>query len=118
MSEMKLKPCPFCGRENEVYEIEPHTHTIADFMPDHKGSFFIDCNCGIVLVMSAKEEIITTWNTRSLETELLEALEEALISVEYEANQKYAGRENALNKFIAEIELLIAKAKGETDDEN
>ena len=44
----KLKPCPFCGGEAEL------------FMNDE-----IICNCGAIMTESEDTDVITLWNTRT-----------------------------------------------------
>lgn len=61
---IELKPCPFCGALPRKYEIEAHTHAIAEFMPDHEGSWCIECACGSGFVAESKEEVIEKWNRR------------------------------------------------------
>ena len=63
MSE--LKPCPFCGGEAIINEIEPHTHVFATFMPDYGGSTFIECTgCTYAISGQTKDEAIAAWNRR------------------------------------------------------
>lgn len=64
---MSLAPCPFCGGEATVVEIEPHSHSggIAEFMPDHPGSAYIDCVCGVGIIDASKDDAIKRWNTRA-----------------------------------------------------
>jgi Lar family restriction alleviation protein len=64
-----LLPCPFCGGEPVAYEIPPHTHKFATFMPDHPGSFVIECSCGIGLIHENKDTVIAAWNRRALRPE-------------------------------------------------
>lgn len=61
-----LLPCPFCGGAPVVVEIEPHSHTggIADFMPDHPGSAYIDCACGVGTIDATAELVTARWNKR------------------------------------------------------
>ena len=61
MSEIKLKPCPFCGGEAFCYvsgRIEPE-------MPD---MFWVRCkNCDVVTKSyTTREKAIKKWNTRAL----------------------------------------------------
>lgn len=62
----ELKSCPFCGGDPVVVEIEPHSHKggIADFMPDHPGSAYIDCACGVGLIDATPESVVARWNNR------------------------------------------------------
>lgn len=62
MSE--LKGCPHCGGEVTIEEIPPHTHVLATFMPDHKGSFVIECGCGYGIIDDDRENLIKRFNTR------------------------------------------------------
>lgn len=64
---IELKPCPFCGGEALGIEQEAHTHVFATFMPDHPGSFTIECPKCNVWLIDANEEIATAaWNRRAL----------------------------------------------------
>lgn len=63
-----LKPCPFCGGSPVGYAIEPHIHKFATFMPDHPGSYVIECGaCGIGIIQDAKQQAETIWNRRAAE---------------------------------------------------
>lgn len=61
-----LRECPFCGSTPIVVEIEPHSHKggIADFMPDHPGSAYIDCACGVGMIDVSKAAVTDRWNLR------------------------------------------------------
>lgn len=63
MSE-KLKPCPFCGRGATLEEIEPHKHENA-ILPDHPGSWFVECRCGVAMIGDDKQEVAERWNRRT-----------------------------------------------------
>lgn len=63
---MQLRECPFCGSIPHIVVIEPHNHAggIADFMPDHPGSAYIDCACGVGLIDADAETVAGRWNVR------------------------------------------------------
>ena len=63
----KLKPCPFCGGEAMIEVIEPHTHTLATFMPDCEGRTFIECQCGAAISGETEFAAIAAWNRRTEE---------------------------------------------------
>lgn len=68
VDESELKPCPFCGGEAFLHEIPPHTHLIAKFMPDHMGSWAVECgqpDCGTGLLRDGREDAISAWNRRA-----------------------------------------------------
>jgi len=65
---VELKPCPFCGHAPLLTEIPPHKHhlQIGDFrMPDHPGSFTIECGCGCGLIDETQAAVVKRWNTRA-----------------------------------------------------
>lgn len=64
-TQPELLPCPFCGEAPGLTEIEPHTHKIASFMPDHPGSWVIECGCGVGIIGGKKDGILKHWNTRT-----------------------------------------------------
>ena len=65
MSEKELLPCPFCGGEASIMEVEPHTHILATWIPDYKGGAFIECDgCTCAVSAETKEEAIEAWNRR------------------------------------------------------
>ena len=59
----ELKPCPFCGGEPTIYDIEPHKHAFCG-MPDHTGSTVIECGCGCGLIDEKHDAVIERWNRR------------------------------------------------------
>lgn len=60
----RLLSCPFCGREPFMGEIPPHKHLIAD-MPEHHGSWTIECGCGAGLIDDTVEAVTVRWNSRA-----------------------------------------------------
>lgn len=63
----QLKPCPFCGENPMIDDIEPHEHLIVfdgEKMPDHLGSTVIECGCGAGLIDDTRLKVIERWNTR------------------------------------------------------
>ena len=82
----QLLPCPFCGDMPTLIEHPPHTHRYATFMPDHPGSWSIDCSCLAGMIKSDREEVIAAWNRRAaiaaapLTQQLLDALREIMPS--------------------------------------
>lgn len=69
MEKIKLKPCPFCGEKPKLYEIPPHTHQIATFMPDFAGEWICECDiCGKAITGGkTAEEAAEKWNRRAPE---------------------------------------------------
>lgn len=61
---LDLRPCPFCGGEPTIYDIEPHKHYLVK-LPDYTGSTIIECGCGCGLIDESRETVIARWNTRS-----------------------------------------------------
>lgn len=63
----ELLPCPFCAATPLMQEHEPHSHSIGLGLPDHPGSFTIECPtdgcCG--MIASAKAEAVAAWNRRA-----------------------------------------------------
>lgn len=68
MSEIKLFPCPLCGAEVTLSEIEPHTHV------DCKGEFFIECKCGCSIMRDTVEKAIVVWNNRKPIEDMVESV--------------------------------------------
>lgn len=66
MSDTKLKPCPFCGGSPVEDRIEPHTHSMATFMPDYPGSWSIECPmCEFRLFdHDSRDNAVAAWNRR------------------------------------------------------
>ena len=58
----RLKPCPFCGGEVEVFE-------------GYTG-WYIECDCGnSTWACDTKEELVECWNTRKPMDRIVEELE-------------------------------------------
>ena len=62
---MDIKPCPFCGKIPMCYSVEPHSHIFAKFIPDCKGSAFIECTCSAAMSGDTEQEVIEKWNKRT-----------------------------------------------------
>lgn len=63
--ESALLPCPFCGNAPTIANIKPHSHKgIAEFMPDHPGSSYVECSCGAGLIDATEELVVARWNKR------------------------------------------------------
>lgn len=70
MSEIKLKPCPFCGGDNVgIWENKPITKII----PTTYEARCYDCHFGLS-PSKTKEEAIVAWNTRKPVERVLERL--------------------------------------------
>lgn len=63
--EAKLLPCPFCGGMASEQEIEPHSHHPMLGMPDHPGSYVIECGCGCGLIDDTRELVVARWQARA-----------------------------------------------------
>lgn len=61
-----LKPCPFCGGQPWIDHIEPHSHLLS-FMPDYKGSYCVECKCGVGLIAEDRKKVCDAWNRRANE---------------------------------------------------
>lgn len=67
---MNLKPCPFCGGEALGIDHPPHKHVIATFMPDHPGSYSVECvKCSVGLIAPTQEQAVMEWNKRASPSE-------------------------------------------------
>ena len=72
----KLLPCPCCGGEAKIHNVEPHTHILAKFMPDCKCESFIECTkCTCAMSGDTEEEVVNAWNTRKPMERIVEQLE-------------------------------------------
>lgn len=66
ISEIKLEACPFCGGEAILYEIEPHSHRLADIAISFEGEFFVECtSCACGLSGATKDDAVKVWNRRA-----------------------------------------------------
>ena len=60
---IKLKPCPFCGREVEMF---------GGCTVDWSSPYFIMCECGASSIESDNTEMVAYWwNRRAEEVEVL-----------------------------------------------
>jgi hypothetical protein len=67
ISDDALLPCPLCGGEVIGYEIHPHSHAFATFMPDHPGSYVAECpECDFYLTRPTRTETAAAWNRRTV----------------------------------------------------
>lgn len=105
MSDIKLKPCPFCGGEAKI-------------LVNLSGMYTICCSndkCNINVstkpTPANKEEVINTWNTRKPMDSIVEQLEEALKltreaqTIECRINDGYGTPLQA--KYSGEIKSLL-----------
>ena len=61
-------PCPHCGTPPLRCYIPPHSHgeTVRAFMPDHPGSYTIECPaCSAGMVDSTRDGVLARWNRRT-----------------------------------------------------
>lgn len=56
---IKLKPCPFCGKEVDIDSYDPFDGYQGDCM-----LYKIWCDCGARLENRSKEQLIMIWNRR------------------------------------------------------
>ena len=60
-----LRECPFCGAAPTLRSFAPHQHALATFMPDHPGSWAVECEkCGAGQIRDDEAEAIAAWNAR------------------------------------------------------
>lgn len=65
MTESGLRSCPLCQGEAIGIDHPAHTHFIATFMPDHPGSYTIECpRCNLGLLANTEELAKSAWNSR------------------------------------------------------
>ena len=65
MSDLKLKPCPFCGGEAFLNVIPPHKHHFVN-LPDYEGGATVECTgCAVGMMMRTVEEVVEAWNRRA-----------------------------------------------------
>ena len=67
-----LRPCPYCGAN----EWQPLDWSPGSYVLDHRAECWLD---GPTIVYT---EFVAAWNTRAIESELLEALEPLLCACE------------------------------------
>ena len=68
MSDIKLLPCPFCGREPKYESFND------EFFNIHR----IKCKCGIFYDAPTKESALEWWNTRKPIERIVEQLEKEI----------------------------------------
>lgn len=56
----KLKPCSFCGKEPQIYDIRRQNIFHGKFV----WRKAVRCRCGIELERSTLKRVISTWNNR------------------------------------------------------
>ncbi|WP_119154185.1 Lar family restriction alleviation protein [Caldimonas tepidiphila] len=75
--QAQLLPCPHCGAEPLIHDIQPHAHSF-NFggwkMPDHPGSTVIECGCGAGMIDESRERVLERWNRRAAAPQPLDAL--------------------------------------------
>lgn len=90
MSEVKLKPCPFCGGEAKISTYD-WGYSVKEYW-----IYCHSCDCASGSYHS-KEEAIETWNRRKPMDDIVERLEEC---EEYEAEAHNYNASTAFNKAI------------------
>ena len=70
MSDVKLKPCPFCGGEAKLHH---------NSLTDKFKVWCSECDCRTD-VYSDKEEVVKCWNTRKPMERIVDRLEEECFS--------------------------------------
>lgn len=109
----KLRPCPLCGCEALGVEHPPHKHVFATFMPDHQGSYSIECPpCNLGLLADTEELATAAWNSRVAPTDSarIEELEHKLAAAQKEARVFYALSEERMG-IIEATRLQLAEAQ-------
>jgi Lar family restriction alleviation protein len=113
-----LLPCPFCGDNPIITEIEPHKHitALADFMPDYDGGAFIEClKCSAMMSAKDKNEALSKWNRR---TSFLKYKEEIRMNNVKKINMKNEKIREGQPRPYADSEYeFIIKADGMTEFE-
>lgn len=78
MMSTELKPCPFCGGKAVLHEIPAHAHgPLAAFMPDHKGSAYVECaGCSCAISANDEKQAVQAWNRRKAADTISQLTEE------------------------------------------
>ena len=77
MSEIKLKPCPFCGGVPFICEAKKHKSRMLGQEIEYGDGAFVECSkCTCAISADTMEDAINTWNTRKPVEKVLEQLEE------------------------------------------
>lgn len=116
MSDIKLKPCPFCGGEATIMQLDSGHYVIGcddDYM----------CLANInhkTMIFSSEEVAISHWNTRKPMDRIVEQLEEELNLADKEKERCL--RENPLQfdravGYVNGIRVAIEVIKGGGVDE-
>lgn len=60
-----LQPCPFCG-EPACEQAHEHTHIYMGFMPEHGGSYTVECTaCSAGVISLTRDNARELWNRRT-----------------------------------------------------
>lgn len=99
-NEIKLLPCPFCGREAQIRYTQN----------DWGDQYIVECiNCGCEYYGDTEKDIIKQWNTRKPIDRIVEQLQKA-------ESVKCYGSRNSGNYMIPLADAIdIVKAGGSSE---
>lgn len=100
MSDVKIKPCPFCAKE-------PKSETIGT-------SVYVKCSDDGCIAGQDSTFHIDTWNDRPLEEKLKSAIQKMLNGIDFALDESFSRRtvSSRLKECRSEaIKLLVAKTK-------